>query len=172
MSHAIVRTDKMYGTDVRTGLVSCRYQKVEGEPAKTVYMDIDNGNVVLLAGLEDASREVYVANVPAANSDLADIVLVAAPEVMYDERLRNLEDFYNEAGKIVRGYRLHHTDVFSVTKDALDGVAAPAVGNVVELKAGTKMNVVASATEGSTVVGKIIDKNIVGRYTYFAIEVA
>ena len=94
---------------------------------------------------------------------------------MYDERLRNLDDFYNEAGKIARGYALHTGDIFSVTKDALDGAATPAVGDVVELKAGTKLNVVAAATgatSGSTVVGKIIDKNIVGRYTYFAIQVA
>ena len=62
-----------------------------------------------------------------------------------------------------------------MTKDALDGAETPAVGDVVELKAGTKLNVKAAATgatDGSTVVGSIIDKNVVGRYTYFAIEVA
>ena len=61
-----------------------------------------------------------------------------------------------------------------MTKDALDGAETPAVGDVVELKAGTKLNVVAAATgatSGSTVVGKIIDINVVGALKYFAIQV-
>lgn len=169
MAHGVVRTDKMAGTDNRAFMRSVRYA-VSATPT-----DIDNGNVVLMGALENGSREVYTATAPLANSPLKDIALVASPEVMYDERKKNLDEFYNEAGKIARGYALHTGDIFSVTKDALDGAATPAVGDVVELKAGTKLNVVAAATgatEGSTVVGKIIDKNIVGRYTYFAIQVA
>ena len=102
---------------------------------------------------------------------MRDIVLIATPELLYDERLHNLDDFYNKAGVIARGYRLHTADIFSVTKDALDGKTTPEVGDAVELKAGTKLNVAASATSGSTVIGKIIDINIVGRYTYYVIEV-
>ena len=45
-------------------------------------------------------------------------------------------------------------------------------GDIVELDAGTKLKVVASATEGSTVVGSIIDINVVGRYSYYVIQVA
>lgn len=168
-NHGVVRTDKLAATDNRAFMRSLRYK------VSTTLTAIDNGNVVLLGNLETGSREVYTATTPAANSAIKDIALVASPEVMYDERLRNLDDFYNEAGKIARGYALHTGDIFSVTKDALDGAATPAVGDVVELKAGTKLNVVAAATgatSGSTVVGKIIDKNIVGRYTYFAIQVA
>ena len=169
MAYAVVRTDKMIGTDVRSELVSVRYQ-----PSDTMTA-IENGNVVKLGALETGSREIYKGATPAADDDITAIVLVASPEVMYDERKRNLDEFINEAGSIARGYRLHKHDIFSVTKDALDGVATPAVGDVVELKAGTKLNVVAAtsgATQGSTVVGKIIDINIVGRYTYYAIEVA
>ena len=166
MAHGVVRTDKLAGSDNRAFMRSVRYA------VSTTPTAIDNGNVVLLGALETGSREVYTATTPAANSPLKDIALVATPEVMYDERLRNLDDFFNEAGAIARGYALHTGDIFSVT---LDGAASPAVGDVVELKAGTKLNVVAAATgatQGSTVVGKIIDKNIVGRYTYFAIQVA
>ena len=167
--HGVVRTDKMFGTDNRAGMVSVRYQPSD------VKTDIDNGNVVLLGALETGSREVYKGGTPAANSAIGGIALIASPEVMYDERKKNLDEFYNEAGKIARGYRLHSGDIFSVTKDALDGAATPAVGDVVELKAGTKLNIKAAATgatDGSTVVGTIIDKNVVGRYTYFAIQVA
>ena len=166
MAHGVVRTDKMFGTENKAGLASFRYQPNGDNTA------IDNGNVVLLGDLETGSREVYKGGTPAANSALKDVVLVAAPEVAYDERIRNLDEFYNEAGKIVRGYHFHTNDIFSVTKDALEGKATPEVGDVVELKAGTKLNVAASATGGSTVVGKIIDINVVGRYTYYAIKVA
>lgn len=49
--------------------------------------------------------------------------------------------------------------------------ASPAKGNIVELAAGTKLNVAASATSGATTVGKIIDVEIAGRYTYYVIKI-
>lgn len=164
--YAVVRTDKMFGTDNREGVVSVRYQ-----PSDTMTA-IDNGNVVKLGALETGSREVYKGLTPAANDALKDIVLIASPEVCYESYKRSLDDFTNEAGRISRGYYLHTNGIFSVTKDALDGLETPAVGNIVELKAGTKLNVVATATEGSTVVGKIIDINVVGKFTFYAIQIA
>ncbi len=167
MAYAVVRTDNMFGTDVRAGLVSIKYMGANG----TTPTAIQNGNVLKVGALMSGEREIFVGAAPAANDELKDIVLVATPEVMYDERKRNLDEFINEAGRACRGYRLHKGDIFSVTKDALDGVATPAVGNVVELKAGTKLNVAASATSGSTQVGKIIAIDVVGRYTYYVILV-
>ena len=43
--------------------------------------------------------------------------------------------------------------------------------DIVELKAGTKLNVAASLTANSTQVGKIIAIDVVGRYTYYVILV-
>lgn len=169
-NHGIVRTDLMYGTDVREGLVSVKYMGDNGSTPTA----IDNGNVLSVTALQTGEREIYVGAAVAANTAINDVVLIASPEVMYDERLRNLEDFYNEAGKACRGYRLHSGDIFSVTKDALAGASTPAVGDVVELAAGTKLSVVAAATgatSGSTVVGKILAIDIVGRYTYYAVKV-
>ena len=175
MAYAVVRTDKLMGTDVRSMLESVKYLGSDGQTPTA----IENGNVLKVGALEaiDATngvyeREVKVGSVPAANSKLDEIVLVATPEVMYDERKRSMTEFRNEAGDIVRGYHLHSGDIFSVTKDALDGAASPAVGNVVELKAGTKLNVAASATNGSTQVGKILAIDVVGRLTYYVIQVA
>lgn len=177
-NYAVVRTDKMFGTDDRNGLVSVKYMGSDGATATA----IENGNVLKLGALMaiDATagiyeREIYVGADPAANTALADIVLIASPEVMYDERKRNLDEFINEAGKACRGYRLHSGDIFSVTKAALDGAASPAIGDVVELKAGTKLNVVAAATgatSGSTVVGKVAAIDVTNRYTYYVIQVA
>ncbi len=166
MAYGIVRTDNMYGTDVRAALVSVKYMGEDGNTPTA----IENGNVLKISALIEGEREVYVGGAVAADDNINDVVLIASPEVMYDERKRNLDEYINDAGKICRGYHIHSGDIFSVTKDALEGVATPAVGNIVELAAGTKLNVAASATSGATVVGKIIAVDIVGRYTYYAIK--
>lgn len=166
MAHGVIRTDKLVGTDNRAGLVSVRYQP-SSETA-----DIDNGNVVALSGLEEGSREIFKGVDPTASTPLKDIVIIATPEVMYDVAKRSLEEFYNEKGAICRGYILAPNSIFSLTKDALDGKESPEVGDIVELKAGTKLNVVdadTGLTGGSTKVGTIIDINIVGKFTYYAI---
>lgn len=171
--YAVVRTDKLAGTDVRSLVVSVKYMG-----SGTTATAIENGNVVLLDSLlsrtVDGStvyeREVYKGVTPAANSNINDIVLIASPEVMYDDRLKSLDDFRNEAGEICRGYVLHSGDIFSVTAEALTGTAS--VGSVIELQAGTKLKAVSSATSGSTVVGKCIEVAPAGKYTFYAIEVA
>jgi len=164
--YAVVRTDNMFGTDVRAGLVSLKYMGADGAEAA----EIENGSVVKLKELAAGEREIFVAVTPAANDEMKDIALVAAPEVMYDEHMKNLDAYINEAGKTVRGYLLHDGNIFSVTSEALVG-DDPKEGDVVELAAGTKLKAVASATAGSTVIGKIIAVENAGRYTYYVIRV-
>jgi len=164
-NYAVVRTDRMEGTGDRNSLISIKYIVSNTETA------IQNGNVLKRGALISGEREIFAGATPAANDALDDIVLVATPELMYDERKRDLDDFINEAGKPARAYHLRKGDIFSVTKPALDGKASPEVGDTVELKAGTKLNVAASATQGSTVVGKIIAIDVVGKYTYYVILV-
>jgi hypothetical protein len=149
-------------------LVSVKYLGADGETPTA----IENGHVVKLGNLIEGEREVHIGTDVAANDNIKDVVLVASPELWYDERYRGLENFINEEGRISRGYRLHSGDFFSVTKEALAGVETPAVGNTVELAAGTKLNVAAEATNGSTVVGYIHAIETVGRYTFYVIRVA
>ena len=151
MAYAILRTDKMMSTRVESMLVTFRYQESSADAP------IENGNIVELVGLMDGEREVYLAQAPTATSKLENCVLVSGVELLYDERvsMRNLNKFRNEAGDNVRGRYLHGADIFSVTAGALDGTAA--VGSAIELQAGTKMKCVASATSGSTQVGKVIE---------------
>ena len=169
--HAVVRTDNMYGTDVRAGLVSIKYFDDNDKPAA-----IDNGNVLKVGELlaideNNYEREIFKGTKVDADDELKDVVLLVGVEVMYDERLNSLDDYYNEANKAIRGYRFHDGQIFSVTKEALAGKEEPAIGDVVELAAGTKMNVAASATDGATKVGRIIAIDKVGRFTYYAILV-
>lgn len=167
MAYAVVRTDAMAGTDVRGQLVSVKYMGADGATPTA----IENGNVLKIGALMTGEREIYIGGAVAANDKIDDVVLIASPEVVYDERKRNLDDFVNEAGKACRGYHIHSGDTFSVTAEALSGTGTPAVGNIVELAAGTKLAFVASATTGSTKVGRIIAVDVVGRYTYYAIKV-
>lgn len=168
-NHGVIRTDLMSGTDVAADLLSVKYMG-----AGATETAIDNGNVVLVGDLMAGEREVRVATTPAADSAMADVAIIATPEVLYDEHKKNLDDFVNEAGTICRAYIPRSRNIFSVTAAALniaDGVT-PAVGHVVELMAGTKLNVVASATSGSTVFGKIIAIEQGIRYTYYVIQIA
>ena len=164
--HGVVRTDRMYGTDVAANLASVKYMGTGAAEAA-----IDNGCVVALNGLMDGQREVYKGVTPAANTEKGKIALIATPEVMYDERKKNLEEFENEAGTVCRAYILHENDIFSVTADVLDASASIAVGNIVELQAGVKLKVVSAATSSSTTIGKVIAIEKAGRYTYYVIQV-
>lgn len=173
MAYGVVRTDNMFGTDVRAGLVSIKYIVTSGSGSSATKTEtaIENGNVLKVGALMEGEREVFEGSAPAADTALSEVVLVASPEIMYDEHKHKLSDFINEAGTIARGYRLHKGDIFSVTAEALSAASKIAVGNIVELQADTKLKVVASATSGSTTIGKIIAIENAGFYTYYAILV-
>ena len=168
MAHGVVRTDKMYGTDVRSGMVSVKVTETDG---------IDNGCVAILGGLADKGdikeREVYEITEPTAGGSFDAVILIATPELNADPRKYALDNFFNENGSIARGYRLHNGDIFSVTADALNGVSdSTEIGDIVELMAGYTLKVVSSATQDSTTIGKIIDIEVVGGLTFYVIEVA
>lgn len=147
--YAYVRTDKMSGTTLAKDLASAKFYESDSEAA------IENGNIVTLGALIEGEREVKKATAPAADTALRDLYLVASPEVVKTKNYYGLGDFRNEAGDIIRCYRLTSADQFSVTKEALDASADIAVGDIVEAQAGTKMSVVKSAT-GSTKIGTVI----------------
>lgn len=168
--YSVVRTDNLMGTDVSTYLDSVRFYNGSNELAA-----IENGNVVLVGDLLAGEREVHKATPVAANSDLKKVALVANPEVLYDERKRGLDQYINEAGKAVRVYYLHSGDEFGITAEGLDIASGHTVTpgtSIVELKAGTKLHIGASATASTTQVGKVIAVEKAGRYTYYVIRVA
>lgn len=178
--HGIVRTDKLAGTDVRSLMESVKYMG-----SGSTETACDNGNVVKLDGFLQTSstpvavyeREIKKGVTPAASSKLDEIVLIATPELMYEETKKDLADFYNEAGAICRGYHLHSGDIFSVTADAVDFDTDEAtdgkIGSVVELQAGIKLNIkTGSATQSSTVIGSVAAINVVGGRTLYVIQVA
>ena len=167
--YSVVRTDNMMGTQVGSYLDSVRFYDGNDDEAA-----IENGNVVKVGALLAGEREVHKATAPAVSTALKEIGLVATPEVLYDERERGLDKFINPAGAVARIYYLHSGDEFGVTAKGLNIASGYTVkvGDAVELMAGTKLKVVATATSGSTQVGKIIAIEKAGRYTYYVVRVA
>ena len=160
MAYAVIRTDLMSGTKQPADLVSLRFYDASGN--KT---EVENGVIVKLQGYEDGEREVMKAVAASAGDDLNDCAIVAAPEVMYDERKKNLDEFINEAGKATRGYIPRSRNVFSVTKEGFVGGTVPTKGAEVGIGTGGKID---AAGKG---LGVCADVEVVGRYTYYVIKI-
>lgn len=162
--YTIFNSDKMSGTEDSSLLVSVRYYDSNDKTAA-----IENGSVVAIGDFLEGEREVRKATTPKGTEKLNEIVIVAAPEVIYDETVyHGLEEYINEAGKDIRGYRFHSGDGFSLTAEGFDGV--PAKGKYVVLGAKTKL--VISATATGTVIGKIDDVFTLGKDTYYYVQVS
>lgn len=160
MSYTVIRTDLMSGTKQAADLVSLRFYGEDGKPAA-----VENGVLVELQGYEEGQREVMKAVVATSSSDLNNCAVVAGVEVMYDERKKNLDEYINEVNKIVRGYIPRSRNMFSVTKDGFVDGAVPTKGAEVGVGNGGKYD-----AQG-TGFGKCVDIEVVGRYTYYTIQI-
>lgn len=175
--HAVVRTDLLAGTDVRSELVTMRYQDSGGKEA-----DIDNGNIVaILPANQKGKLDVAVAtDIPSGlTTELPTIALVATPEVMYDDFKQNLTDFVNEAGKNQRGYILRSGAIFSVTAEAIDGISTveESALDALYIKEGTTKLTVTAGGDSAGAVYKTPFAHILGveygnGLTYYVIKVA
>ena len=158
--YSVVRTDLMSGTKQPADLVSFRFYNAEGEVA-----EIENGAIVELKGYEEGEREVMKAVAATSASNLADCAIAVGVEVMYDEREKNLSDYINEAGKIVRGYIPRSRNMFSVTKEGFVGGTVPTKGAAVGIGANGKIDA------AGTGLGKCVAIEATGRYTYYTIQI-
>lgn len=158
--YTVIRTDLMSGTDVRTDLFSIKVFDGEDKP-----IAVENGTIVKLVELMDGEREIYKAVLASASDDLKDCAVVATPEVFYDERKRNLDEFINEAGRTARAYALMDRGVFSVTKEGFVDATAPAKGDSIGIGADGKIDAAGSG------LGVCHDVEVAGRYTYYAIKI-
>jgi len=162
MAKTVIRLDNVAFTKNPALIKSAKYYD-NGEVAA-----IENGMFVEIGGLLDGEREVHRAVTPSANSTYFGIV--CTPELEYDEvGYHDLDTFENAAGRVIRVGILQKGDIYSVTVDGFD--KTPAVGDLVELQADTKAKVVSTATSGSTQIGKIIEVETVGRFTFYVVEV-
>lgn len=159
--YCVIRTDLMSGTKQPADLVSFRFYDAEGNAA-----EVENGVIVKLEGYEDGEREVMKAVAATAGADLNECAIAAGVEVMYDERKKNLDEYVNEAGKIVRGYIPRSRNIFSVTPEGFVGGTVPTIGAEVGIGEGGKIDA------AGTGLGTCVHIEVAGRYTYYAIKIA
>lgn len=163
MGKAIVRLDNVAATKNPALIKSAKYMG-DGTTATA----IENGMFVAIGGLMEGEREIHVATTPAADSSYFGIV--TTPEVDYNEiGYDGLDTFENPADEPIRVTILQKGDIYSVTEEGFD--VTPDIDAYVELQAGTQAKVVDEPTEGSTQIGKVIAIDIVGRFTFYAVEV-
>lgn len=158
-TYTVFRSDLLSGTDVAADLVSLRVYK-SNEP-----IEVENGTIVELKGYEEGQREVMKAELATSASKLSDCAIVGTPEVMYDERKKNLDEFVNEKGAIARGYIPRSRNMFSVTKEGFVGGTAPSVGDTIGIGEGGKLE------KSGTGFGKCVAVEPTGRYTYYVIQI-
>lgn len=159
--YAVIRTDLMSGVKQPADLVSVRYfTATDGEEAA-----VENGVIVELKGYLDGEREIFKGIPATAGSDLNACAILDAPEVDYDERKRNLDEYINVAGKNIRGYVPRSRNKFGLTAEGFVSGAAPAVGGKVGIGAGGKL------TASGTGFGTCVAIENAGRYTYYVIEI-
>lgn len=163
--YAIINTELVTGTDVRSQMRSVLYGVVSGTDFTP--KEIQNGSVVQFT--DEIEPDLYKAVDVKANTPLKDVVILATPEIMYDERKKNLHEFINEAGDNATGFIPNVNDIFAITEEGLDGT--PKVGNIVELQAGNTMKTGTTATANATKVGSIIGTRIINGDTYYRVRV-
>lgn len=149
MAYTVVTREKMTTEWDGSKRISLKYRPSGVDAA------IENGMVVVVGDLIDGEREVYAGDTPTVSTTLNKLALITTPEVMADERKKNIADFRNEAGDVCTADKLFSGDIFSLTKEGFEGT--PEKGSVIELQAGVKLKAVKTATSGSTKIGKIID---------------
>ncbi len=161
-NYAVVRLDNLSGQDVHADMRSVRIYDGTGASANKIAAE--NGVFVVPNGLEADQREIFKATLATTTSKPDNVLLVATPEVTYDERKPGLDDFTNEAGNAARAYVLRRGDIFSVTAAGFAGGTVPTKGSTVGFGANGKI-----AASGSG-LGTCIDINVVGKYTFYAIQ--
>lgn len=150
----IVRLDK-----VRSVYVGNIFDVVSDET-------LENGMIGVLGELVDDEREVRTLEKP-KDLEQGEIVVIASPEIMYDEYKRTdgaLANFKIDAGVIARAYTLAPTDILSVSKDLVDALSTdPVKGNVVTGKVGSHKFEEKSNATNEKFVAKIIGIEKIGR---------
>lgn len=161
MAYTVFRSDLLSGTNVAADLISCRVYDADGKA-----IAVENGTIVELQGYEEGEREVMKAVLASASSNLANCAIIGTPEVMYDERKKNLDEFINEAGSICRGYIPRSCNMYSVTKEGFVGGTVAAKGAKVGIGEGGKLDA------AGTGFGIIMAVEPAGRYTYYVVKIA
>ncbi len=168
MANCVVRTDLMSGITDASCLEHGRFYGSDGK-----FAEIQNGSIVQVGALEENERESHKYTDVADGATLTDVVLIAEPEMGKTYRNHvDLTEYINEAGKCIRGYRLHAFDEFSVTADGFKDATAAKVGAFVSVAKNEHiLTVGASKPSSGLYIGKIEHVETRGTLTFYNIAV-
>ncbi|WGU92054.1 hypothetical protein QJQ58_15690 [Paenibacillus dendritiformis] len=150
MAHGVVRLDKVQAS-------------YNGNMEHIVHTaDLDNGSFVHVGALKAGEREIKNAVVPTKATLKQEVVLIAAPEVIYDgSQGKQLDKFYTPAGKAARAYHLVAGDIITISDDMITGTTK--VDEYVVPQDGSVKLAAVATDDGSTrFVAKVIAKEIFG----------
>jgi|Hof3ISUMetaT_23_FD_contig_21_2823600_length_568_multi_7_in_0_out_0_1 hypothetical protein len=138
-----------------TKIVLDKLQATKVGNIESVTMDkvLPQGALVSLGEADANSREIIKAVAPEADKE---VLLVAAPEVQYDQKRVDELDYETPANHPVRAYHLTIGDKFQVEQSLF--TATPAVGDVITADGATLGYKVAAGTEQTTFVVERLTK--------------
>ena len=146
---AIVRKDKLLA-GYNGNLESVKVHNASGAKVATT-----NGVFVVVEGLLDGEREVKKGTLAGLNDVAQDVLLVHNAEVMADERLYKIEDYFIGVDKVARAYRLFDGDVITLTADLF--VGTPVVGQTLVVHTEGKLGEDTASVATAKVVFKVIE---------------
>lgn len=159
--YTVMRADNLTGTKDPAHLISALVYDDAGKG-----IEVENGSVIEATELVEGERELFNAKLATASSKKENCYIVATPEVMYDERKRNLSEFINEPGQPVMAYDPVTNNTYSVTAEGFVGGTVPKLNGEIGLGAGGKLDA------SKTGWGTCIDIEVKSRYTYYTIKLA
>lgn len=136
-------------------------------------VDLDNGSIGVLGDYVEGEREVRELEEATTTSTKDELVLVSAPEIIYNEDRRvynQLKNFYNTAGDATRAYYLKNVKRFRISEEGLDGLSdiskldMSAHKYYIVPQAGNKMKIVEDTEENA--IGKLVRIDQEGLATY------
>lgn len=137
-------------------------------------VDLDNGAIGVLGDYVEGEREVRKLGDATPTSTKEELVLVSAPELIYDEDRKvfnQLKNFYNTAGDATRAYYLKNVKRFRISEEGLDGLDAISDLDMTAHKyyivpqAGNKMKIVEDVNTNA--IGKLVRVDQEGIATYY-----
>lgn len=114
-----------------------------------------NGVFVKVEGLLAGQREVKKATLADLDDVALEVFLIHNSEIMYDERLSKLSDFFIDSDKVARAYRLFEGDIVTLTTDLF--VGTPAVGQKLVVHTDGKLGYDATALGTARLVFEVIE---------------
>ena len=134
-------------------------------------VDVENGSLCKIG--QFVKEDVFQADIPAIGDKC--VLILTAPKIYetYTTRMQEESNFYNAAGEVMRAYEIQDTDRFTLSAEAFDESAAPAVGQYVAVTGtGYKLTTVGDADPGATYgfVGKIYDIAANGNYRVWVVR--